>query len=61
MRVYIIAEPLDIFHRDEFLDPGEASSKLDSNACETVGVRGRSDPSKEPFVVDDQRDGFADR
>ena len=61
MRVDILAESLDIFHRDEFADPGEAAFKFDRNACETVGLRGRHDPSKEPFIVDDQRDGFADR
>ena len=32
MRVDILAESLDIFHRDEFADPGEAAFKFDRNA-----------------------------
>jgi hypothetical protein len=57
--VSIISEPLDIFNRNAFLDPVGASGKLDSNTSETVSWRGRSDPPKEPFFFDDQRDGFA--
>src|SRR6266705_4620223 len=55
----MISEPVDIFNRNEFLDPCGASFKLDRNARETVGWRGRSDPPKETFFFDDKRDWFA--
>src|SRR5438128_7294498 len=61
MRLQIISEPLNIFHRDEFLDPVGTSFKFDRHARETVGWRRRRDPPKEAFVVDDERDGFACR
>ena len=56
----IISEALDIFHRDQFLDPVRPAFKFDRHARETVGWR-RRDPPKEPFLVDDERDGFACR
>src|SRR6266516_4282012 len=61
MRLQVISEPLDIFHRNEFLDPVGTSFKFDRHARETVGWRRRRDPPKEAFVVDDERDGFACR
>src|SRR5438132_4844195 len=61
MRLQIISEPLNIFHRDEFLDPVGTSPEFDRYARETVGWRRRRDPPKEAFVVDDERDGFACR
>src|SRR5919197_855028 len=60
MRVQIISEPLDIFHRNKFLDPVGTAFKFDRHARETVGWR-RRDPPKESFLVDDERDGFACR
>ena len=60
MRLQIISESLDIFHRDQFLDPLRPSFKFDRHARETVGWR-RRDPPKESFLVDDERDGFACR
>src|SRR5438128_5084917 len=60
MRLHIISEPLDIFHRNTFLDPVGPSFKFDRHARETVGWR-RRDPPKEAFLVDDERDGFTRR
>jgi len=60
MRLQIISESLDIFHRDQFLDPLRPSFKFDCHARETVSWR-RRDPPKESFLVDDERDGFACR
>ena len=59
MRLQIISESLDIFHRDQFLDPVRPSFKFDCHARETVGWR-RRDPPKESFLVDDD-DGPARR
>jgi len=60
MRLQIISESLDIFHRDQFLDPLRPSFKFDRHARETVGWC-RRDPPKESFLVDDERDRFACR
>ena len=60
MRLQIISEPLDIFHRNTFLDPVGPSFKFDRHSRETVGWR-RRDPPKEAFLVDDERDGFTRR
>src|SRR5712691_2782227 len=60
MCLQIISEPLDIFHRDQFLDPVGPSFKFDRHARETVGWR-RRDPPEKSLLVDDERDGFACR